>query len=691
MRTHVRWWLLSVLLFASRAGAQQPPAHGSFAPDVGLKDITYTLRAAYFRSATISPHDPNVAYVSSWDGYVWKTIDGGQTWEESRVITETRPFYGDAGERLYFGVHRTDGADRRLWIPPITVPFPLSASLSAAFGGPGAWTIPGLSSTISRAAAAIPGADAGGGSNVNFGIGLPGGAPRLQLLVRKLGKPTSGTNMKQTLAVRGTRPTEIRVIVVHPQDPNVVFACSAFGLFRSTDAGNTWVRVYTGTKPGDRFAFHVAVDPKDPKRILLGSGDGMWISHDGGDSFAKATQGGVGGGAILWITFNPYDPKYVFAGTDSGLLRSSDNGASWDYIYFTTFPAARVVTYLELDPHDRKTGYITTADGLFTTPDLLQGGLESWSRLGGLRFSGIISEKVHACPRHKGHLWTYTNMKTASVSAGGVVDAGGAFIMESLDGGESWRAINAGNTFGSMQWFDNDPRDPDLLWIVWSRSLSRMVRRDDAELRRRRRIVIPDDPPISEVLMAAQMYTGVDPGRQLAYRARANWKALVPKLQATWTGLWTGSYSLVRHGLYVTLPYRYDTSSPYARNEFRVMAFWNLGDLVFNLDRTNFGRIDRVNYEVREASIKVAMHRLYGELRRLRILMANDPPRELRVRLLYEVRMEELISYVNLMTGNYLTRWWQGHRPRGADARWWEPWATDEGEETKPANSETGG
>ena len=679
-------------IIASRAAlSDAPPTRvGSLAPDISLRDVTYTLRSAYFRSATVSPHDPNVAYVSSWDGYVWKTIDGGQTWEESRLIVETRPFYGDQGERLYFGVHRTDGADRSLRVPPIIMPFPLSAALGAAFGGPGAWVIRGLTDTVAAANAAPPSAAGAAGSNVNFGIGLPGGAPRLQLLVRKLGKPTSGTNMKQTLAVRGTRPTEIRVIVIHPKDSSIVFACSAFGLFRSTDAGNTWVRVYTGTKPNDRFAYHVAVDPKDGKRILLGSADGLWISNDGGDSFAKATQGGVGGGAILWVYFNPYDPRTIFAGTDSGLLRSSGNGATWDYIYFTTFPAARVVTYLEIDPHDHKTGYITTADGLFTTPDLLQGGLESWSRLGGLRFSGIISEKVHACPRHKGHLWTYTNMKTASVSAGGVVDAGGAFIMESLDGGQSWRAINAGNTFGSMQWFENDPRDPDLLWVIWSRSLARMVRRSAAEPRARR-TVIPDDPPISEVLMAALMYSGVDVGRQLAYRARANWKALAPQIQATWTGLWTGSYSLMQSGLYPNLPFRYETTSPFGRNEFRVMAFWNLGDLVFNLDRTSFGRVDRLNAEVREASIKVAMHRLYGELRRLRVLMANEPPRELRVRLMYRLRMEELTSYVNVMTGNYLTHWWQGHHSPGIEAKWWEPWTSEEGSPNEPSEHEHGG
>jgi photosystem II stability/assembly factor-like uncharacterized protein len=671
----LRTCLVAVLLLGARAVLADDDAPttkiGSLAPDVAHEDISNTIRPAFFRSATISPHNPKVAYVSSWDGYVWKTVDAGQTWEESRIIVEQRPFFGDLGEKLYFGVHRTDGANRAVRIPVFHAPFPLNAALRGAFGGVGTWVASGVTDTMSAAISAPPSAGGAGGSNVNFGIGVPGGAPRLQLLVRKLGKPTSGVNMKQTLLMRGKGPTEIRIMVIHPKDPNIVFACSAFGLYRSFDGGASWIRVFAGTKPTDRFAFHIAVDPKDPKRVLLGSGDGLYFSNDTGNSFSRATQGGVGGGNIYWVYFNPYDPKYIFVGTDSGLLRSSDNGATFDYIYFTTFPAARVVTYVEIDPHDKKTGYITTADGLFTTPDMLHGGLESWNRLGGLRFSGIISEKVHACPKHKGHLWTYVNMRTPSVASGGLVDAGGAFIMESIDAGQSWRVINAGNTFGAMQWFDNDPNDPDLLWIIWSRSLTRMVRRTNV-VTSDERTIIPDDPPIPDVILAAQMYTGVDPGKQFEYRERANWKALVPRVEATWTNMRTNNLSLLRSGLYPTLPFRSDQVLPYQRDEFRVMAYWNIGDLVFTLDRTSFGRIDRLTYEVRELTIKIGVHRLYGELRRLRVLMANNPPTDLRVRLIYKVRMEELTSYINFITGNYLTRWWDGDRTPGYEVKVWD-------------------
>jgi hypothetical protein len=94
---------------------------------------------------------------------------------------------------------------------------------------------------------------------------------------------------------------------------------------------------------------------------------------------------------------------------------------------------------------------------------------------------------------------------------------------------------------------------------------------------------------------------------------------------------------------------------------------------VFNLNSVMFGRIDRFNYEIR-AILYVEIHRLYGELRRLRALMANNPPEDLRVRLMYKLRIQELTAHMNLLTGNYLARWKQGDRPSGRDTGWWKPW-----------------
>jgi len=676
----------AMLALASPAAAQPdpmgPPAPakkypvtttGSMGPGVYREDITNTLRLGWFRSVAVSPHDPEVAYVGSYAGYVFKTEDGGKTWDESRLVVEPRGFFGDASQYLYFGMQRINSPDQ--------VGFneegdrraekARSAEVGGGTAAPGA--------TEEGGGGSGGGAGRGQAANLTFGIGLPGGAPRLQLFVRRWFKPTAGLNFKQTLLLQGTRGTEVRIVVVHPKNPKIVFACTAFGLYKSTDGGLNWVRVFTGTRFFNNAAvgrnnWHLAVDPLDGKRIFVATGEGVFISKDGGETFSKLTAQGLGDSTVNWLYFNPYDPRYVFACTDYGLLRSSDGGENWQWIYFTTFPTGRVVRSVVVDPFDKKAGYIATHDGLYWTTNLLTGSVESWKRLGGLTFTGVETQRIMLCPRHKGHMWTLTNIKLPMVTTPGLFDSGGAFLWESIDGGTTWRPIHSGETLGSIQWFDTSDSDPDLLWIAWSRSLVRLKRRDPNEdLHRLTKVVIPDDPPIGEVIMAAMRYNGVEPSQQLAYRHRSRLKALVPSLYASYARILYRDLKVGQDGLYPELPYRRDHSWNTSFGEFRVMVRWDLAPLVFNLDASMFGRIDRISYSMR-SWLTHESHQLYGELRRLRALMATRPPDNLRVRVFYKLRIEELTALIDFMTGGYLTRWRQGGRPRGIDAKWWDPW-----------------
>jgi len=636
----------------------RPTSTGSMAPGVTLEDVSYTVRTVYFKSLGISHKDPDTAFLGSFDGYVWRTTDGGKTWDESRLIPEIKPFFGDGWETLYFGVHRSDGR--------------LESNLD---GSPPVRPRSGGSGGVSSAIQVGGGAGAerrGAAQNVNFGIGVPGGAPRLQLLVRKLGKPTSGLNIKQTLLLRGSRPTSVRRIVFHPRDTRVVFACTSFGLFRTTDGGDNWVRTFVGTSPPGRETFHIAVDPANERRVLLATGEGLYVSNDGGDNFMKSPDKGVGEGVINWVYYNPFDPRYVFAGTNDGLLRSSDRGSSWEYIYYTTFPAARVVRGVVIDPFDRKTGYIATHDGIFSTPDLLTGDLESWRRMGGLSFTGVEVARLEICPRHPGHMWALTSMMLANLTDPGLWPTGGAFVYETIDGGKTWKPIFSGTTAGTMQWFEQDPRDPDLLWFVWSRALLRMTRRPPSATRRTA-AKMPDDPPIGDVIVAALRYTGVDPAYQLRYRRRALLKALLPQVDVAYHHYVWHDHGRLGDLLYPTLPYRRFWGGDDIHREMRVMLTWNLGELLFNLEGVLFGRIERINWEMRDR-VNYSMHRFYGELRRLRVLLANSPPGDLRMRLMYKLRIEELSAYVDFMTGGYLTRWRRGDRPQGTDTPWFERW-----------------
>jgi hypothetical protein len=184
--------------------------------------------------------------------------------------------------------------------------------------------------------------------------------------------------------------------------------------------------------------------------------------------------------------------------------------------------------------------------------------------------------------------------------------------------------------------------------------------------------VLVEMPPQSSVFIAAQRFMGVEAGRHLDYRFRSRLRALVPRLDATYVYYRENAYDVLHDGRFV-LPYRKRAATSFRFQELRVMLTWNLWDLVFNLQTTFFGRVSRINGEL-FAYVYHCIHRFYGELVRLRVKMATDPPRELRVRMMYKLRIKELESYIDLITGGYLTRWKKGDRPSPWGTRWFRRW-----------------
>lgn len=111
------------------------------------------------------------------------------------------------------------------------------------------------------------------------------------------------------------------------------------GLYRSSDAGDTWVNVDpdqevlrgTGWVLGQPFSWYfgqVRVHPTDPDRIFV-LDVAFMRSMDGGDAWSRTF-----GQRNLHVdhhalAFHPEDPDYLIDGHDGGISISTDGGASW--------------------------------------------------------------------------------------------------------------------------------------------------------------------------------------------------------------------------------------------------------------------------------------------------------------------------------------------------------------------------
>ncbi len=98
------------------------------------------------------------------------------------------------------------------------------------------------------------------------------------------------------------------------------------GLFKSTDAGDSWTRV-NSINPRPMYFSRVAIDPHDPT-YPRAAGVQLMRSLDGGETYTRDGGPGVhADGHAFWI--DPNDSRHVLHGTDGGLYESHDRGATW--------------------------------------------------------------------------------------------------------------------------------------------------------------------------------------------------------------------------------------------------------------------------------------------------------------------------------------------------------------------------
>ena len=140
------------------------------------------------------------------------------------------------------------------------------------------------------------------------------------------------------------------------------------GVFaKSEDGGKTWTDVRPDTLPNlDLHGF--AVDPSDPKTLYAAAaGEGLYRSRDAGVSFELVSEDV--GGAVFGLAVTP-DGSILAGDGSRGLLESRDAGASWRVV----LPAP--IAGLAVNPRDPRR-VLATGDGIYLSTD----GGAAWRRV----------------------------------------------------------------------------------------------------------------------------------------------------------------------------------------------------------------------------------------------------------------------------------------------------------------------
>ncbi len=123
-------------------------------------------------------------------------------------------------------------------------------------------------------------------------------------------------------------------VKVAPSDPRIVYVVAESkdgSLFRSDDGGESFKIVNTdrGLTTRGYYYCDLRVDPKDENRVYVLEG-ALQVSNDGGQTFSRIGGSVHGDLQALWI--DPLDPARMWQGSDGGLASSWDMGKTWQHV-----------------------------------------------------------------------------------------------------------------------------------------------------------------------------------------------------------------------------------------------------------------------------------------------------------------------------------------------------------------------
>jgi photosystem II stability/assembly factor-like uncharacterized protein len=304
----------------------------------------------------IGPTDANLVWVgtgennnrqsSSWGDGVFKSTDGGKTWRNmglrnstaiARIIVDPVDFnvvyvaslgnlWGSGGDR---GVYKTtDGG--QTWQHVLNVD-PDTGATELVMDPSNNKVL--YAATYQRRRAQW-GMNGGG---VGSGIWKSSDAGQTWTRIEN-GLP-DGPKGRIGMDVWRANPNVLYARVEHPAES---------GLYRSDDAGASW-RKMSNTNPRPMYFSQVRIDPKTDSRIYV-LGVSLHVSDDGGKTFRDDGARNIHvDHHAMWI--NPANPNHIVLGNDGGVSISYDRSANWVWLNNLPFAQAYHVT------HDMQTPY----------------------------------------------------------------------------------------------------------------------------------------------------------------------------------------------------------------------------------------------------------------------------------------------------------------------------------------------
>jgi photosystem II stability/assembly factor-like uncharacterized protein len=268
-----------------------------------------------------------------------------------------------------------------------------------------------------------------------------------------------------------------------PGDPLVYYAATAAGgVWKTTDAGLHWKPVFDD-QPISSIG-SIAVAPSDPNVVYVGSGEanirgnvaagnGIYKSTDAGKTWVHVWKQE---GQIGQMIVHPTNPDIAFAAVlghafgpnaERGVYRTTDGGNTWQAVLKKDLdtgasavcfdPSNPRILFAGLWQTRRRPWDLTSGgpgSGLYVSRD----GGDNWKQLTGKGLPEGFWGKVGVAVAPSDGRRVYA-----------LIEAEKGGLYHSADGGDHWKRVNGGHYLSQRAWYYStltiDPANADIVWV----------------------------------------------------------------------------------------------------------------------------------------------------------------------------------------------------------------------------------
>lgn len=340
-KNSMRFILFLLCGLLAMSGTAQSSDIGEQLDDVSLAGLSFrnvgpAITSGRIADFAVHPDNPKKYYVATASGGVWKTVNGGTTYE---------PLF-DQQSSYSIGVVTIDPHNEDIvWVGTGENNGQRSVSygdgIYKSLDGGGSWQHMGLEASNHIGSIIVDPEQPGRVYVAAMGPIWSAGGERGVYI-----SDDGGTTWRNTLSI--DEHTGVSQIVQHPTNPNVLYAAAyqrrrhvftyigggpGSALYKSTDRGETWEKSGKGLPNVDLGRIGLAISPANPDIIYAiveaaqGEG-GFFKSTDDGASWQKQSGYTTAGLYYQEIFADPVDPDRVYA-MDTWLHYSNDGGRTF--------------------------------------------------------------------------------------------------------------------------------------------------------------------------------------------------------------------------------------------------------------------------------------------------------------------------------------------------------------------------